>query len=231
MEEYQILVVGDSRARQLSQVLNNTSLNMVFNVKTVPGARMKGIALKTITELAYNNRYHLIILIAGINDVSRLLRHPSWHAVPRFGSVNEIVSHTLHEMRAAMCKIYRFASSPVVLASLPGMDLVKYSPWLYSKLYPLQPVLDEAIVQINYQIRGLNRCRGMTTPDLSSITNRCHGRGGFYRSHYLYLIDGLHPGCVLRERWALKIIAYCSRYLNGVGHMQEKIYAQQMNYY
>lgn len=223
MEEYHILIIGDSRTRHLSQVLNKTTLNVKFHVRSVSGARMRHITLKAITELAYYNEYHLVILMAGINDVSKLLRHPSRHAVPRFESVYETVMCTMHEMRTAVNKVSRFTTSPVVIASLPGMDLVKYSPWLHRKLYPLQPILDDAIIQINHQIRGLNRFGGMLTPDLSSVTNRCHGRGGFYRSHYLHLIDGLHPGYMLRERWALKIISYCTRFLPAVYHLQEKM--------
>lgn len=224
MEDYHVLIIGDSRTKHLSQVLNKTTLNIIYHVVTVSGARMRRIALRAITELGFYNGYHLIILTAGINDVSKLVWHPSRRAVPRYDSVHKIVECTVYEMQNAVERVRRFTATPVLLASLSGMDLTKYTPWFYGELYPLQPLIDKSIILLNHRIRGINRRYGCSTPDLSSDTNRCHGRGGSYRTHYLYLVDGLHPGFLLRERWANKIINFCARNFPSTAHRQDKIY-------
>lgn len=110
--------------KYLSQVLNTTTLNLTFHVKTLPGARVRRVALKVIAELAYYNDYHLIILLAGINDVSKLCWHPSRHAVPRFNSAREIEEAIDYEMKWAASKVTEYTATPVIFASLAGMDLL-----------------------------------------------------------------------------------------------------------
>lgn len=222
-QSYHVLIVGDSRVRQLYGALNVTTLNIEFHVRTVPGAKMDQLALKSITELAYWDGFHLVILVGGINNLSKLYWHPGRHAGPRYRSVSQLVDYTLREMRAAVQKVQSFTSVPVALASMAGMDLVNYSPWYYDRLYPLQPTIDMATIRINLQIRGINRANCLFTPDLSSATNRCSGKGGRYRTHYTQLPDGLHPGYTLRRIWATNIVKYCTRLFPGTMHQQEKV--------
>lgn len=220
---YHVLIVGDSRVRQLYGELSATTLNIEFHIRPLSGARMDQIALKAVTELAYWDGYHLVILAGGINNLSKLFWHSGRYAGPRYKSTNQLVEYTLREMRAGVQKVRAFTSVPVALASMAGMDLVKYSPWHYDKLYHLQPLIDLATVRINLQIRGINRSNSLLTPDLSSATNRCCGRGGRYRSHYTYLIDGLHPGFNLRRIWAANIVRYCMCLFPEVIHQQEEL--------
>lgn len=222
-EKYRVLIVGDSRVRQLCGPLNIATLNIEFHVKTVPGAKMDQIALKAMAELAYYDGYHLVILVGGINNVSKLFWQPDRYAGPRYRSVDLLVNYTLREMGVAVQKVKAYTNIPVSLAAMAGMDLVKYSPWHYDRLYPLQPLIDQATVRINHQIRGINRSNLLFTPDLSSATNRCSGRGGRYRTHYVHLIDGLHPGLRLRRVWASNIIRYCAGLFPEVKHHQESI--------
>lgn len=92
---YNVLIVGDSRLRYLGRTLNNTSLNIKFTVRSLPGARMLNIAQYTVTDLSQRNDFHLAIIMGGINDMSNLVYYPTKHALPRFGNTNEIIDHTI----------------------------------------------------------------------------------------------------------------------------------------
>lgn len=225
MGSYRILIVGDSRTRHLQDILDQTSLNLSFHVITLPGAKLNDLALKTIAELSYHdlNYYSLVILVGGINNLTKLVYRPTRHAIPRHKACCNLINFTLNEMGKAIERIKFYFATPVALASLTGIDLVNYSPQYYGKLFHMQPLIDEAITVLNKRIRGLNRTNGLKTPDLSSDIHRCSGKGGRYRTHYIHLYDGLHPGHHLRTKWAKKIFSYCAEMFTDLSHCQERI--------
>lgn len=211
MSLYRVLIIGDSRTRHLEGFLNNTTLNIRYTVITVPGATLHRLATVAVNALSQNFSYHLTIIAGGINDLSMLRYIPSRHARPRFNSVETLVNYTVGEMRSCMDYVLNYSYSPVALATLSGMDLSQYSPQLHNFLYTYQPIVDRAIVEINHQVRGINRMNNLRSPDLSSAVNRCAGHQGRYRTHHSYLFDGLHPGYVLRRIWSQNIHTYCAR--------------------
>lgn len=219
---YDILIVGDSRTRGLEYSLNSTSLNLRFTVFTLPGASLNTIMLKALTSLSYSNTYQLVLLIGGINNMTRLLYNPTRHAVPRFRSTVDLVEHTLSAMRITIDKISAITNMPVVLASLPGMDLAAYSPDYRDLLLPLQDSIDNAITEINLRIRGINRLNNLQTLNLAYPVHRCKGRNGRYRTQYSLLFDGLHPNTYLQARWVNAIIDYCAQVLPGVYHLKKQ---------
>lgn len=203
---------------------SSRNLNLIFKVSVLPGAKLHDLAMKTITELSYCDlcHYQLVILAGGINNMSKLVYRPTRHAIPRYRSSESLVNYTLSELEKAVGKITSFFDIPVAVASLSGIDLVNYSPLYYGKLYTMQPQIDHAIVDLNRLIRGLNRRNGVRTPDLSSDVHRCSGNGGRYRTHYIHLFDGLHPGYPLRKRWTEKLISYCVRMSGDRYHNQDR---------
>lgn len=215
---YNILIIGDSRAKLLEHELNKSTFNFLFVVKVLPDAGLHRITLKALTSLSYDNSYDMLILAGGINDLTKLAYLPTRHALPRSNSADDLAETALFEMRKSINKITKITSIPVVLATLPGMDLVRYSPDYSELLAPFQPALDEAITIINKQIRDINRLNGTFTLNLAYPIHRCKGKGGHYRNQYSLLLDGLHPGFVLREKWTNSIISYCSRIFSVVTH-------------
>lgn len=215
---YNILLVGDSRVRDLDLKLNMTPLNLHFTVISLSGADLNTITLKTLTQLSYPNSYQLILIVAGINSMTKLLYNPSRHAVPRHGSAEVLIENTLAAMRVAIGKIKAITPMPVVLATVPGMDFAVYSPEYYDLLLPLQSSFDEAVTEINLRIRGINRLNNLSTLNLAYPVHRCKGKHGKYRTQYTLLHDGLHPSEYLKDRWVVAIIKYCTSILPGVYH-------------
>lgn len=216
---YNILIVGDSRARHLQQILNQTTLNLSFKVHTLTGAKIAAIALKTLTELSYHNSFHLVIIMGGINNITRLHHYPSKHAVPRYAQAHDLIESTLVELKTAMDKIRAISEVPSSLATLAGMNLGVYSPAYHDLLSHFQPMLDGSMVEINKRIRGINRLTNNPTLDLAYPVHRCKGRSGHYRTQYSLLHDGLHPSEALLSKWATKIQEFCVQNLPYVHHL------------
>lgn len=223
MNYYKVLIVGDSRVRHLGERLNRTSLNIRFTVRSLPGANLRRITLKALIEVSYED-YHLIILMGGINNLTRLFHNPTRHVVPRHYAVDDLVGITTDEMRLALSRIQNITPTPVVMASLVGIRLVSYSPSYSDILYGLQPIIDTAVNRINCLIRGMNRLNNMMTVDLSSHVHRCIGRGGRYRTRYIHLYDGLHPGSTLLGIWTTRILSYCANFFPYLTHIQARLY-------
>lgn len=223
MNFYKVLIVGDSRMRHLEAFLSNTTLNIQYKVITLPGATLRRISAAAIDELNADYSYHLTIIAGGINDLTMIRNIPQRHARPRWNSVTTLVRRTVREMRLCIENVYNHSYMPVALATISGMSLAEYSPGLRHFLYTYQPYIDQAIIQINHQVRGINRLNSLRSPDLSSAVNRCVGRNGRYRSHYTYLFDGLHPGYLLRRIWAQNIHTYCACIFPEVTNVQDLV--------
>lgn len=215
---HRILVVGDSRIRNLGSLLNNTSLNLTFTVECLPGARIERIGLRIMTCLAYASNFELVIFIGGINDITKVKFNPTRHATLRYFSSWEICDRIMTQLYFTRAKLAEIFNIPIYVATIPGMNLINYSPSVWYQLFPLQEPLDRAMFEINRRIRGLNRFYGLRTPNLAYPVHRCTGRGGRYYSHYGWLWDGLHPGQPLKERWARDIISFCTQNLSNVFH-------------
>lgn len=226
---HKILIVGDSRLRNLSFLLNSTSLNFFFEVICLPGARIEEIGLKIMTSISYNDSFDMVLLIGGINDITRLKFRPSRHATLRYSTSSETCDKIMARLYETRDKLANILDIPVYIATIPGMNLISYSPSIWYRLLPLQGILDTAMFEINRRIRGLNRKYEQRTLNLAYPIHRCAGKGGRYYSHYSWLIDGLHPNHQLKQKWANEIISFCARNLRGVFHVQERIHDQGIN--
>lgn len=217
---YNVLIVGDSRLRYLESELNNTSLNVRFTVLMLPGTGMAKIKTSATAKLSHSNYYHLTLIIGGINDMSRLAHFPTRHALPRFGNTDELINHTMESIRSSIQAIRLVASSPVIMSMLAGMDLAKYSPEYADLLRPLQKSFNNAVVQVNNQIRGINRLVELSTINLAYPVHRCKGGKGRYATQYSFLYDGLHPSEDLLNIWVHAIFDFCSLYLPNLTYVK-----------
>lgn len=166
MSLYKILVVGDSRLRFLQEKPNNTSLNLDFVVIVLPGANFQRIILKTLIEISMDTDYQLIILIGGINNLTRLHYGPARYIRPRYQNMSDLVHSITNCMRDGADQIGRLTTTPVVIGTLVGARLLSYLLCRRRNLYYQQPLIDGAIIRINCLIRGINRLNGVQTLDL-----------------------------------------------------------------
>lgn len=206
---YHVLIVGDSRLRNFDRFIENLSPSFKFTIRFIPGARLERLGLHARASLSYQVHYDLVLIAGGINDITKLKYRPVRHATMRYASARRTCAFIIAQLRELLHKSERISDTPVVIASIPGMCLINYAPAVWYNLIDLQPILDEAMVELNRQIRGLNRMNGFPTPNLAYPVHRCAGNRGRYYAHYAFLVDGLHPGEALMTRWAQQIINYC----------------------
>lgn len=218
-----VLLAGDSRVKYLENILSRNSLNLKIRVECLPGARLERIMMRILSCIAHYDNYNLVIIAGGINDLTCLKFNPCRHATLRHLNAVRMCDAFMSRLRSIYSRIERITATPIVISTLPGMDLSEYAPGLWHQLILQQPILDQAIVEINRQIRGLNRSRGQTTLNLAYPVHRCAGRRGHYYAHYALLYDGLHPGAALRERWVQAILNFCALNLTGVFYDQETL--------
>lgn len=207
--------------RNFESFFESLFLNMNFTIRCIPGARIQDLGLCIRASISYQITYDLVILIGGINDVTRISYRPERHATLRYLSKRRTCDWVMSQLRELLNRSRLIANIPVVIATLPGMSLINYSPRVWFRVIDLQSTLDSAIVEINRQIRGLNRMNGFLTPNLAYPVHRCVGSRGRYYAHYAFLTDGLHPGDNLKRRWAQRIIEYCANFFRYVHHVQE----------
>lgn len=219
----EILVVGDSRLRHLEPLLNDNTLNLHFTVKSLPGAKIADIALSAMASLSYSKIYDLTIIAGGINDMSRLAYSPTKHALPRYGNTTVLIDNTLDALRISIEKIRSITTYPVILATIAGMDFAKYSPEYSELLQPLQRGFNNAVLEINKRIRGINRLANLETVNLAYPVHRCKGGRGRYCSQYSLLFDGLHPSNQLLRRWVKTIYTTCANIFPDLAHRQALI--------
>lgn len=104
--------------------------------------------------LAKYDKYNGIILAGGINDIPKLSYPPCIHARLQYSSAERTINYASREMRSSVERVSSITDSPVVKASVPGIDLYKYTPLLHKNLYHLQAISHTAITGINRQFRA-----------------------------------------------------------------------------
>lgn len=186
-------------------------------------ARMSNIALSAMAALSYPETYHLVIIMGGINDLSKLVYAPTKHALPRYGNLYDQINLTLDSFRESIGKIRKITEVPVILATLAGMELAKYSPSYAALLQPLQSDFNKAIIEINKQIRGINRLVNLDTINLAYPVHRCKGGGGRYTTQFSLLYDGLHPSEQLLSKWADMVIEFCTGQFPHLCYVQPRV--------
>lgn len=189
-------------------------------MECLPGAKFDKIALKFMATRSYEKKYDLLILVGGINNITRTEYQPVKHATLQYVNRDRMLNTILNCLSREVQKIVGISSIPIVIATIPGMDLIKYSPQVWYRLLPLQTLLDSSMVEINRMIRGLNHMKVLDTPNLAYTIHRCAGHGGKYYAHYALLWDGLHPSTILLKKWANEIVRFCAGRLDGVHHVQ-----------
>lgn len=145
-----------------------------------------------------------LLIVGGIN---RLLYNPTWHTVPRHGSRETLIENTLAAMRLMVETIRAGTAMPVVLATLPGIDLAAYSPEYHNLLSLLQSLVDDVVMSVNLRIRGINRLNNLRTLNLAYPVHRCKGKCGKYRSQYSLLHEVFIPTCKIDGLMQLLSIA------------------------
>lgn len=123
-----ILLVGDSRLKHLDTLLNSMDPNFAFIGKSFSGARLNRIIDKTIEILTENNTFSLIVILGGINDITKIAKRPLWLIKTRYDSVPETVMQVNDAIKHGQEKLKAATQIPSVFCPVVGLKLAVYSP-------------------------------------------------------------------------------------------------------
>lgn len=207
-----VLLIGDSRTRHLDIDLNSRDPAFAFVCKCLPGANFHKTVQRAREIITRNNTFSMIILLAGINDVTELIRQPEKMVKIRFPSVSDTLDYLKDQIDEGIESLQATTQIPFTICPLVGIDLKVYSPSNDRALYQ-QPIVDQAISAINKYIYSVNVAHHIPTPHLESTIHKCKGKTRNMVHHYDKLYDGCHPDPDTRIVWAGLIFKAASKYL------------------
>lgn len=210
--KFTVLVLTDSRGRDLEEMMNENSEYIGFQVKVFPGASIGTLAKKLHRILGVNrgSRYHLVVILGGICSITKIEYMPYRVAMPRMESTDGLMSIINNEFDML------FGSKldiPILLAPTVGIDLTRYAGQWNEELFRMQPLIDRTILEVNTRMREINDDNGLPTPNTSSCVHHCRGKGRGYRTHYQKLYDGCHPDEEVKAVWAKVLVNCCEAIL------------------
>lgn len=135
-------------------------------------------------------------------------------AIPRYNDIDKIVSEFVKECSHLLESSKAVIHVPVILAPTVGINMTAYAGYHNAALFAQQPIVDNAVTQINRFIRETNAQNGLMTPNTSTCIHRSRGKGKGYRTHYIKLYDGCHPSDEVKSNWAEAIICCCVEFFN-----------------
>lgn len=150
-----VLPVGDLRVRHLDMDLNSRDAGFAFVCKCLPGATLLTAIKKTKRIIELNNTFSMIILLAGINDVTELIRQPEKMVRIRFPSVTDTLDYLKNQIDEGVVILQTATQIPFTICPIVGIDLKVYSPINDQALYQ-QPIVDQAVCCINKHIYATN---------------------------------------------------------------------------
>lgn len=208
-----VLLLTDSRGRELEKLLNANQWGLDFRVTMESGATITRIAEK-LSLMNKDSVQEFSLISAGICSITKIVYQPSRMAVLRSNEVDKIVSEFEKECLHLIENARAITHVPVMLSPIVGIDMIAYAGHYNALLYAQQPIVDNTVAQVNRLIREANMQNGLPTPNTSYCIHRNKGKGKGYRSHYIKLYDGCHPNEEVKANWVKAILNCCSRYFS-----------------
>ena len=204
------MIISDSRGKLLkSQIYPPPGFNVQFEVQN--GLTL--IEAKDIVQRKLEASEHTCVYImAGICSVT--LKEEGFVYLP-FKTKEDIVEAVTGTAWSILNELDRLFTTPVVLCTFPGVDLIRANNKNAQGHHPQQDLLNEAMIEINDYLVELNLSRSYPTLMLCTAIHRGHktrkDSTTKYRHHYCRLDDGIHPTQSTLDFWT-------KRFKENVGH-------------
>lgn len=190
------IIIPDSRGCYLDTIIDDERIL----VSVHSGVKLRHVANQAL-EIFPRFRPHVILLMAGINDIrccNRCTRQDHWIN----NSPSALIDHLTLELNHAKSLILgTYPEVKVALGGIIGMSLNTYNR--LPGVSPVQWVIDETITAVNSNIRQVNHDSSVPHPRLILKVHRWHR--GNPKNTYSRLWDGLHPSELVLEACARQI--------------------------
>lgn len=207
MADKKILIVADSRGRELVTEVSNTFIHLDCEVIWKSGLSLlhtPGFAKNTILKL----KPKLIYVLTGICDITEISSYEPWTVIMKNPDVHQTVYSYMTKLDLTHSQINSMKTTighqpMIIFPTQTGLSLGKYNGMREGLMHPQQYIMNDAINQINRNVTTLNASMNVSTPFLaSSVHNRSRGK---FRQTYRKLPDGCHPSRELVKTWASKL--------------------------
>lgn len=214
--DFQILVIMDSRGREIDSELS--ALDLRVNVRPYSGLGSVAAVKRAMSD-SYGTNYDIITLATGICDITMVNSYGRGDRyILRKKTVEESLTYFKTQLEAAykLAKNH-FYNSKIHVATLVGLDLLDYNTPNLKLLsederrerqttktpHQSQDHLNSTIYEANHLIAQLNIDNDVPTPWTSNAVHRWYG--GKHHNAYNLLSDGCHFNAKLRAAWAKKL--------------------------
>ena len=199
-----ILIVSYSRGKQLKPLLTPPP-NCSLDFEARNGATLNE-ARNIVRHKLANSSYTCVYIMAGICSVT--VKDEGTVTLP-FDTKEDLIDAVTRAAKNILKELDDLVTTPIVLCTFPGVDLIKVNNKNATGRHPQQEMLNEAMVEINEYIVDLNLTRGFSTPMLSAAIHRCHKKRmdgtRKYGHHYCRLDDGIHPTASTLNYWKKRL--------------------------
>ena len=199
-----ILIVSDSRGKLLKPILRPPP-DSVINFQIENGATLcaaKNVVLQSLAKTKYTCAY----IMAGICSIT--VKDEGFVFFP-FDTKEGLVEATVYNIKTTLKELDDSVTTPIVLCTFPGVDLIRVNNKNAHGHHPQQDILNAGMLEINEYIVNLNLERGFSTPMLSAAVHRCHKKykdgSRKYKHHLCRLDDGIHPGKSTVNYWKKRL--------------------------
>ena len=203
--KFNILIVGDSRLRGISPLIEHElRIRKFFDIhvdlQCFPGADIEATANKCLRIIGHQS-YDLIYLFTGVNNLSVQNRFRC--ISPKYHDIDVTVQDMMKRYMGIKERLETYARKIIMCDSI-GLSFGDYN--LDHANYPdEQSATDNAVLAINKQIRWLNDKENVTGPWLADyVHKKRHGRIGHrYRGT---MKDGIHLNHKSLSKFAKRIV-------------------------
>ena len=202
MERYNILILADSRMLKLGTyldfILERERLQFDIQIKIVKGGSledMKDLGLEILKDEAY----HLVIVWAGINDLTDLNKAKRTVS-PKFDDIwymVDTITDKLHDLKSSLMAYTQY----LVIGQITGIDMNDFNKG-QTEYVVLQQLINSGIRDINRVVCSINEENGMIPPWTFSDIHVYDKRENAHVDKYIKYADGLHPDNLLPMKWA-----------------------------
>ena len=212
-------IIADSRGAGLQEHLNLIDGIGETIVLYYPGAKAVTAVKRALENVNMNGDLHqrLVILMVGICNATQKEKSTG-NVSLSLQSEGQIVEEVYSALEKAYKILLEAGLEQISVATLTGLDLedynckarkqmdeAEYQTYCESTKHHRadQSVLNNAIIQINRLITGLNRNNNVPTTWTGSVVHSYFR--GTYHHYYRKLQDGCHPSVNTSQEWAKKI--------------------------